>query len=168
MTAGTAADAAVRPTLKERVAAWSWAQWLSATLMVVVLAAAAVLVHNVVARAGEPDTRVPQNAAMEKALGVRMSRVAVVGDGGLVTLSFVALDVDKAQAFMADRDHVPELVAEDRTGGTHRVSIMRQGHNVRAGSTYYFVYQNTDGAIRAGEHVTVVVGSQRLEHVPVL
>jgi hypothetical protein len=44
---------------------------------------------------------------------------------------------------------------------------MRQGHNMRAGQTYYFIYQNTGGAVRSGERVTVVVGSHQLQHVPV-
>jgi hypothetical protein len=45
---------------------------------------------------------------------------------------------------------------------------MRQGHNLRAGQTYYLVYQNTQGAIRGGEEVTVTKDDLTLEHVPVL
>ena len=46
---------------------------------------------------------------MEAATGVRFSRVAVVGDGGLVMVEYVVLDVEKAVAFQADRAHVPTL-----------------------------------------------------------
>ena len=121
-------------------------------------------------RAGDddPGRPVPQSAEMETALGVRMSRVAVVGDGGLVTLSYVVLDVDKATRFQADTKHPPVLRSEARDGSTSRVSIMRQGHINRAGATYYFVYQNTGGALRAGEDVTIEYAGLRLEHVPVL
>ena len=121
-------------------------------------------------RAGndDPGRPVPQSAEMETALGVRMSRVAVVGDGGLVTLSYVVLDVDKASRFQADTKHPPVLRSEARDGSTSRVSIMRQGHINRAGATYYFVYQNTGGALRAGEDVTIEYAGLRLEHVPVL
>jgi hypothetical protein len=97
-----------------------------------------------------------------------MSRVAVVGDGGLVTLSYVVLDVDKASRFQADTKHPPVLRSEARDGSTSRVSIMRQGHINRAGATFYFVYQNTGGALRAGEDVTIEYAGLRLEHVPVL
>lgn len=121
-------------------------------------------------RAGDddPGRPVPQSAEMESALGVRISRVAVVGDGGLITMSYVVLDVDKASRFQADTKHPPVLRSEARDGSTDRVSVMRQGHINRAGATYYFVYQNTRGALRAGEDVTIEYGGLRLEHVPVL
>jgi hypothetical protein len=45
---------------------------------------------------------------------------------------------------------------------------MRAGHLMRAGQTYYLVYENTNGAIRSGEHVTITYGGQSLRHVPVL
>lgn len=120
------------------------------------------------AGADDPARPVPQSAEMETALGVRISRVAVVGDGGLVTMSYVVLDVDKASRFQADTKHPPVLRSEARDESTNRVSVMRQGHITRAGATYYFVYQNTLGALRAGEDVTIEYAGLRLEHVPVL
>jgi hypothetical protein len=153
--------------LRGRVASWSTVQWASAVLMVVVLALAGLVVRNVVVRAGGSEATMPRSVAMEQATGVRFNRVAVVGDGGLVEVSFVAVDVDKAQAFMEDTARSPKIRAEDRPGGTERISVMRQGHNMRPGQTYYFVYQNTGGAVRPGEHVTLAVGDQLLEHVPV-
>ena len=110
----------------------------------------------------------PHSSALEQQLGVRFSRVAVVGDGGLITLDYVILDVEKAARFQADVPHRPVLRSEARPGGTERVAIMKQGHSLRAGQTYYLVYQNTHGALRSGEHATIVEGHLRLEHVPVL
>ena len=121
------------------------------------------------ARAGDdPGRAFPQSAQMETALGVRFSRVAVVGDGGLVTLSYVVLDVDKASRFQSDTKHPPVLRSEARDGSTDRVSIMRQGHINRAGATYYFVYQNTGGAFRSGERMTITYLDHELTDVPVL
>lgn len=114
------------------------------------------------------DPAMPRSAEVETALGVRFSRVAVVGDGGLVTLSYVVLDVEKASRFQSDTQHPPVLRSEARDASTRRVSMMRQGHINRAGATYYFVYQNTAGALRPGEDVTIEYGGLRLEHVPVL
>jgi hypothetical protein len=111
---------------------------------------------------------VPQNAAMENTLGIRLSRVAVVGDGGLITVSYVVIDSQKALEFQTDLGHPPLLTSESRTGGTKRVSLMRQGHNLRDGQTYYLVYENTRGVIHPGEKVTITKGSLRLAHVPVL
>jgi hypothetical protein len=117
---------------------------------------------------GTAGAAVPQSTQLEDLTGVRFSRVAVVGDGGLVTLFYVVLDAERATAFHADREHPPRLVSEARKGGTQRASIMRAGHQMRAGQTYYFVYENTAGSIRPGERVTISYGGLSLAHVPVL
>ncbi len=111
---------------------------------------------------------VPQSAAMEGRLGVRFTRVAVVGDGGLVTLSYVVLDAEQASRFQSDLAHPPVLTSESRAQSTARVSLMRAGHALRPGQTYYLVYQNTRGAVRPHELVTVGYGRLRLRHVPVV
>jgi hypothetical protein len=110
----------------------------------------------------------PQSPAIEDQYGVRFSRVAVVGDGGLITLTYVVLDSEKATRFQSDVQHPPELRSEARDGGTKRVSIMKQGHTLRAGQTYYLVYQNTKGALRHGEDATIRLGDLSLVHAPVL
>jgi hypothetical protein len=139
-----------------------------------VLVAALVLVAGVVAgRAwlvptSAASTGVPRSTAIEDQYGIRISRVAVVADGGLVTMSYTVLDAQKAERFQADQAHPPHLLSEDRDGGTGRVALMKQGHVLRPGQTYYLVFQDTAGALRSGEHVTVVEGALRLEHVPVL
>lgn len=143
------------------------------TAVSIILAVLVSLLALLGARAGwghgSGATRaMPQSSAMESALGVRFSRIAVVGDGGLVTLSYLVLDLDKAARFQGDTKHPPVLHSDARDGGTNRVSIMRQGHINRAGATYYFVYQNTGGALRPGEDATISYGGLRLEHVPVL
>jgi hypothetical protein len=138
-----------------------------ATLVVVALAAVALL-PGARSSAEPHHERVPSSAALESATGVRFSRVAVVGDNGLVTLFYVVVDPEKATVFQADRDHPPTLRSESRPGGTQRASIMRAGHQMRAGQTYYLVYENTKGAIRSGEHVTISYGGHALRRVPVL
>jgi hypothetical protein len=110
----------------------------------------------------------PQSAAMEDQLGVRFSRVAVVGDGGLITLTYVVLDSEKASRFQSGVAHPPVLTSESRDGHTSRVSLMKQGHSLRAGQTYYLVYENTHGALKSGEQVTIDDGKLRLKHAPVL
>lgn len=134
--------------------------------LVVVLAGVAGY-HFAIAPTPHPVT-FPQNAAMEAQLGVRFSRVAVVGDGGLITVNYVVLDSEKASRFQSDTAHPPVLVSEARDGKTARVSVMKQGHTLRAGQTYYLVYQNTRAALRAGEEATIVRGPVQLAHVPVL
>jgi hypothetical protein len=142
-------------------------QWIVLAVMALL---AVLIVGNVVqaraqAQASQP---VPQNAVMEKALGVRFSRVAVVADGGLITVSYVVLDPEKASRFQLDGANPPVLLSEARALSTRRVSLMKQGHTLRAGQTYYLVYQNTRGALRPHELVSIDAGAQHLRHVPVL
>jgi hypothetical protein len=139
-------------------------------LLIAVLAVALVAGGLVAVKlwASSGPAAFPQSSSIEEKYGVRFSRVAVVGDGGLVTLTYVVLDSEKATRFQSDVQHPPELRSEDRDGGTKRVSVMKQGHTLRSGQTYYFVYQNTKGALRHGEQATVLVGDFSLLHAPVL
>lgn len=111
---------------------------------------------------------VPQSPALEAATGVRFSRAAVVGDGGLVMVEYVVLDVEKATAFQEDVEHVPTLYSEARNASTHWVSIMKPGHLIRAGQTYYLVYKDTLGGINSGETITLRYLDHALPHIPVL
>ena len=141
------------------------ARWV---LIAVLAALVALIIANVVQSRAQASPTVPQNAAMEKALGVRFSRVAVVADGGLITVSYVVLDPEKASRFQLDGANPPVLHSEARGLSTRRVSLMKQGHTLRAGQTYYLVYQNTRGALRPNEQVSIDAGALHLRHVPVL
>ncbi|MDQ2749453.1 MAG: hypothetical protein M3Y44_07985 [Actinomycetota bacterium] len=135
---------------------------------IAVLIAGVVWAVHVYASSGPRSTAFPSNSAMEAQLGIRFSRVSVVGDGGLITVTYVVLDSEKAARFQADVTHPPVLLSESRNGATKRVALMKQGHALRAGQTYYLVYQNTRGALQHGERTTIVDGGLRLEHAPVL
>jgi hypothetical protein len=39
---------------------------------------------------------------------------------------------------------------------------------LRTGQTYYFVYQNTKGALRHGEKASINLGALTVPHAPVL
>lgn len=142
----------------------------------VALAVAAVVVAALVygvARLQEPDRATvdspfPHDAALERVTGVQFTRVAIVADGGLVMVEYVVQDVEKATAFQADRAHVPTVSSQARDKATNRVSIMKPGHLIRAGQTYYLVYQNTDGALRSGEWASLTYLGHDLTDVPVL
>ena len=130
--------------------------WAVITVLAVLVA---LIIANVAQSRAQASRAVPQNAAMEKALGVRFSRVAVVADGGLITVSYVVLDPEKASRFQLDGAHPPVLHSEARGLSTNRVSLMKQGHTLRAGQTYYLVYQNTRGALRPDEQVCLLYTS---------
>ena len=141
------------------------AKWIVLAVLAVLMA---LIISNLAQSRALASRAVPQNAAMEKALGVRFSRVAVVADGGLITVSYVVLDPEKASRFQLDGANPPVLHSEARGLSTQRVSLMKQGHTLRAGQTYYLVYQNTRGALRPNELVSIDAGELHLLHVPVL
>ena len=156
----------------DRRAGWVYRHWTMSLLCVaVVLLGGAFFTVRAMSQTVQHDATpaaVPQSAAMEQRLGVRFSRIAVVGDGGLIVLSYVVLDPEKATVFQSDREHPPVLASEARPLSTQRVSIMRNGHLMRAGATYYFVYENTKGALQPGEQAAISYGGLVLAHFPVL
>ncbi len=141
------------------------ARWIVLAVLAVLMA---LVISNLAQSRALASRSVPQSAAMEQALGVRFSRVAVVADGGLITVSYVVLDPEKASRFQLDGANPPVLHSEARGLSTQRVSLMKQGHTLRAGQTYYLVYQNTRGALRPHELVSIDAGALHLRHVPVL
>jgi hypothetical protein len=137
--------------------------------VVLVLSLLALLGYNLTSTGASSvgSHKMPQNAAMEDQLGIRFSQVAVVGDGGLVTLTYVVLDSEKASKFQNDVAHPPILKSEVRKGSASRVSLMKQGHTLRAGQKYYLVYQNPADLVRHNEKIEIDYGKLTLKHVPV-
>jgi hypothetical protein len=153
--------------------AWRWA--VARPLAALLIASAVVgsgAVGTAYALTASPSvthSRVfPHSTQMESRLGIRFSRLAVVGDGGLLLLAFVVLDSDKATSFEASLSKPPVIVSETRPGFTKRLSVMKQGHNLIPGQTYYLVYENTRGAVESGGWATLQVHRMKLEHIPVL
>ncbi len=149
----------------ERTPRTRWGTQL-VVLAVVILVAGGLLVRNLTA-SGSPGHKMPQSAAMEDKLGIRFSQIAVVGDGGLITATYVVLDSEKASRFQADVTHPPVLKSERRKGTTSKVSLMKQGHTLRNGQKYYLVYQNPADLVRHNETVEIDYGPLVLKHVPV-
>ncbi|MCU1686652.1 MAG: hypothetical protein JWQ81_7391 [Amycolatopsis sp.] len=139
-----------------------------AVLAVLVVGFAAALVWRVQspADAGKPY-QVPQDRQLESSLGIRISQAAVVADGGLVEIRYTVLDGQKASKFQNDVHHPPLLHSERRNGDVYRAALMKQGHELRPGQTYYILYLNNANAIRSGETLEIDAGGARLQHVPV-
>lgn len=131
-----------------------------------VLALLVLLVHNLTVTSASGRPVAPTSAAMEDATGVRFNRIAVVGDGGLVEVSYTVLDADKATRFQSDQAHPPVLTNEGTGVATKRVALMKQGHTLVAGQIYYFVYHN-EGTVHAADRATVAAGGATLAGFPV-
>ena len=114
----------------------------------------------------KPTSAIPTSAEIEQRWGVRLSQVGVTAEGGLIDFRFIVLDPDKALAMVQDVKNVPILV--NSTGQVvNSAAMMSQKHVMNAGTTYFFLYRNTQGAISPGSRISVVFGDLRLDNVPV-
>ena len=106
-------------------------------------------------------------AGLVERSGVRVVRVAASGGGGLLDLRFQVVDPDRAAA-VHDADTPPALVDES-TGGVIASLFMGHSHHgrLKAGVTYYLVFENPGNLVRRGDRVSVVLGRARLPHVRV-
>ncbi|MEP7332475.1 MAG: hypothetical protein ABI692_10335 [Terracoccus sp.] len=137
-------------------------------LVALLLVAVALLVlgQNVMSRRASADPVTPTSSSMETALGVRFSRIAVVGDGGLVEVSYLVLDPDKATRFQSDRTDIAVISNDETKASTKRISVMKQGHTLRAGQTYYFIYNNSR-TLHGGDHASITTHGISLQGIPV-
>jgi len=143
--------------------------WALRLLLIVLVVAFAVTLAT---RAGSAHASrsylVPQSATLESKLGIRFTQAAVVADGGLVELRYTVLDADKATTFQNDVHHPPVLKNSKRANNLlYRTALMKQGHNLRAGQSYYILYLNNHQAVVSGESLEIDAGGGRLVNVPV-
>jgi hypothetical protein len=129
---------------------------------------AAVAVYLLAHGSTPAPTHVPplvDRAGLVERSGVKVVRVAVTGDGGLVDLRFKVVDQDKA----ASLHDWPPLLVDETTGGVVNRPWMGHvhTHGVKLGVGYYVIFENTGMLIRPGSRVTVQLGDARLPHVPV-
>jgi len=112
--------------------------------------------------------KTPENVDVEAELGVRFSHVAVVGGGGLVELTYTVLDPEKATTFQSDTTHPPTLYKSgDRANPVDQSALMKQGHNLRPGQTYFILYENTHGILKTGDTAEIHSKAGTLTDFPV-
>jgi hypothetical protein len=140
--------------------------WVTIVLLTLLLSAAAIGRFATSADARDPYS-VPQDGQLESILGVRFVQAALVGDDGLVEISYTVLDTQRASKFQNDVKH-PPVLRNERTGKTAwRTALMRQGHELRPGQTYYILYLNNQNAIKRGDKLEIGTTARKLAHVPV-
>ena len=106
-------------------------------------------------------------AGLADRLGVRLTRVAVTGDGGLLDLRFQVVDPDKAAA-IHDQATPPAIVAED-SGLFLDGLLMGHSHSgpFKTAVTYYLLFENDGNLVDRGSRVTVLLGDVQVQHVVV-
>ncbi|GAB3058795.1 hypothetical protein GCM10027053_20960 [Intrasporangium mesophilum] len=118
----------------------------------------------VAAPAGWSRPPVTEDGLAERS-GVRITRVAMTGAGGLVDLRFQVVDPTRAQA-LHDADTPPALI-DEASGLVVRSLLMDHAHSgpFRQGATYYYVFNNPGNWVDRGHRVTVLLGDAQVEHV---
>ncbi len=96
--------------------------------------------------------------------GVRVTHIAVLADGGLIDFRFQVLDPEKAGPVM-EVDTRPHLYVEKTGQEVSSLYHIMHNHGIPAGESHYLIYNNSNGAIKRGEAVSVVFGTMRLEHI---
>jgi hypothetical protein len=96
---------------------------------------------------------------------VKITQVAVTGDGGLVDLRFKVLDPDRANS-LHDAT-TPPAVVDEESGLVVQELLMNHSHSgpYKAGVTYYLVFNNSLNWVHRGSRVTVLLGNAQVEHV---
>jgi hypothetical protein len=120
------------------------------------------------AQADKPKPyNVPQSAAVENAVGIRVTSVSVVGDRGLLDVRYVVLDAQKARRF--EKQQTSEAKLRNKRDGTvlQRIASMKHEHDLRQGQTYYMIVLNTGGSVKPGDQVDLTIMGQTLTGVPV-
>ena len=97
--------------------------------------------------------------------GVRVTRLVVSGEGGLLDLRYQVVDANRAQA-VHDKAYPPMLI-DERSGAVINELLMGHTHSYapKAGLTYYLIFVNKGNLVRSGSRVTVRLGDSRLAHV---
>jgi hypothetical protein len=106
-------------------------------------------------------------AGLAQVSGVRLERVALSGEGGLIDVRYRVIDADKAQAVHAPEN--PPLVLDQRSGAIVNQLLMSHLHHGRAkeGVRYYLIFYNPGDVIRRGGRVSIQLGGARVEGVTV-
>lgn len=108
-------------------------------------------------------------ATLEARYGLKVTRIAVTGGGGLVELRFTVLDAEKAKQLLRDQQSTPRLVAED---SGHVLYAPQQSSwrkvRVQQGAQCFVLFPNVRSAVKSGTRVALAFGALRVEPVVAL
>lgn len=131
------------------------------------------LSHAFSSDANRPATNVPVSwqrpvvtaDALVAQSGVKITQVAVTGDGGLVDLRYKVVDPERANTLHDPR--TPPAVVDEESGLVVHQLFMDHSHtgSYTTGVTYYLVFNNPGNWVHHGSRVSVLLGNAQVEHV---
>ena len=89
----------------------------------------------------------PSNTAIEEKYGIRITRVAVTADVGMVDLRYVVLDPNKAQFVGTSAATTPLLYPQTGKIVVSETAPMPHKEVLHAGITYFLLYHDKLGSI---------------------
>ena len=109
-------------------------------------------------------TTVISPKTLEERFGLRITLIAVTAGGGIIDFRYKVLDKKKAGFLLGDG--MPTLIGE-ATGITvlPPAHVMKHNAQIENGANYFMFYPNTRNAVKPGDHVSVVIGSIRLDPI---
>jgi hypothetical protein len=119
------------------------------------------------ADSGHKRPHVPQDSEVEGKAGIRVTRVSLAADSGLIDVRYVVLDPSLATKWTGNTDKPPIMHNERTDERFDRVAAMRDGHDLRPGQTYYLIYLNKDGNVHRGDKIDLSIAGTQLTAVPV-
>ena len=136
-------------------------------LLALLSVTAVVVLPGLFSRQPPYDPRSAATAAFEARTGIRLVRVALTGDGGLIDVRYQVLDQTKALETFEEASH-PVLVDELTEIRLEETWAGHASHPaLHRAVTYFTLLENRGHVIERGGTVTVVMGDALLERVPV-
>jgi hypothetical protein len=117
--------------------------------------------------AAPENAPMPVSSAIEAKWGIRITQVAISADGGMVDFRYIILDPNKAQNFAEDAQSTPTLHPDGNRTVVFQTAKMPHKNQLQPGATYFLLYENAAGAVKAQSYLTVQLGDISLAHVPV-
>jgi hypothetical protein len=109
---------------------------------------------------------------IEEEWGVRLTRLTIIAAGGLVDLRYEVTDRAKASKVLGPEQ--PAYLLDEASGKAVSTAQFPRLGNLRPQSkvleedrAYFMEFSNPGGLFEAGDHVTLAIGSHRLEHAVV-
>jgi len=118
-----------------------------------------------------PETQAAATVISQKSLeerfGISIKLIGVTAAGGMVDFRYKILDKEKAAFLFGPDNDTVKLIADDNgtTLGMPAGHGMNHHGGLKNGVVNFHFFANTDGAVKAGRPVTVVIGSLRLEPI---
>jgi hypothetical protein len=114
---------------------------------------------------------VPPHPAVEARYGIHVVQVGLSADGGLLDLRFQILDANKAEGILGHHSREKILIVDENNQIGLDTRTMTPGDsNLLPGTGYYVLFRNTNGTVKRGDYVDLLVGNDQLpvRHVRVL